>query len=335
LLALSGCGNGSWLDLGNALLSGKDTGRTAVLAAAADVQVLAVASAGGDSYEMFDLGPTHTGDDWTFFAGSTRFGAFVLAVLDDEQRLLERARLTERDDLRHIVRRDTEHLYAAVWTAGTADFTLVAARGPAVEPLAPAAQVVWLNFAGADHVQINAQPETSFGPFEAADLGPAYAGQTTLITAAITRTVRALYADYNVLILSSDETPEPAQPHSTVHFGATDATYVGLGDGVDRYNRDPRDQAIVYTHTFARYATMDLGPEDMARMVGNTAGHELGHLLGLFHARGSQNVMDDTRSAWDLAAESFIAQAPLAETVFPIGVEDAPTVLADTVGRAD
>ena len=67
-------------------------------------------------------------------------------------------------------------------------------------------------------------------------------------------------------------------------------------------------------------------------MIGNAAGHELGHLLGLFHTRDDQNLMDDSRSAQDLAAESILARAPLAETVFPVGVEDVPAVLAETVG---
>ena len=122
---------------------------------------------------------------------------------------------------------------------------------------------------------------------------------------------------------------------TTIHFGGNDSYYVGMGEAVDRYNADPADQAIVYTGAFARYATMHLTAEEMARMIGNTAGHELGHLLGLFHARGSENVMDDTRSAWELAAESVVAAAPLAETVFPAGVEDAARMLADTVGPAE
>jgi hypothetical protein len=63
--------------------------------------------------------------------------------------------------------------------------------------------------------------------------------------------------------------------------------------------------------------------------------HELGHLLGLFHTRGADQLMDDTRSAWDLVGESKLDRAPLAETVFPMGMEDPGAVLARSVGRAE
>lgn len=178
------------------------------------------------------------------------------------------------------------------------------------------------------------QPAVSFGPFSAADLKPAFAGQSGRMKAAIRDTVRQLYGDYRVTILSSDDGPEPVAAHAIIYFGGDNGAYCGMGDAVDQYDADPSGRAIVYTDTFAPFAAAGLTLEETARMIGNAASHELGHLLGLFHARDSKNVMDETRSAADLAAESYVARAPLAETVFPVGVEDEPALLAESVGRA-
>ncbi len=335
VLCLAGCGGSLWFDPADGLLSAKDTILAGAQAVGGDVVTFAIELRGSEAYELVDLGPSLAGDRWTLFvqSESAPLDEVVIALLDAEQALQYRSRVAAHDTVRCTLRHDTNHLYAAVQTQRAGRFALVAARRQADVP-APQAQLVWLNFDGAAGVQINAQPAISFGPFEAADVDPAYAGQRELMMAEIARTVRALYAAFDVTILSSAETPEPATPHATIHFGGNDRVYVGMGEAVDRYNADPIDEAIVYTQAFARYASMALAPEEMARMIGNTAGHELGHLLGLFHTRGSENVMDDTRSAWELATESVVAPGPLAETVFPVGVEDATAILAETVGHA-
>jgi hypothetical protein len=335
LLSLAGCEGGLWFDPAAGLLWPKDAARTGALADASDVSTFPIDLPGGDAYELVDLGPSVAGDHWTFFLQSASMtdDAIVIALFDGDLVLQSRSRITARNMLQHVLRHNTQQLYAGLQSSRAARFALVAARRQVAVP-APQGQIVWLNFSGAAGLRINTQPAVSFGPFEARAVDPAYAGQSELMMAEITRTLRDLYSGFDVTILSSAETPEPGAPHSTIHFGGYDSAYLGVGETIDRYNANPADQAIVYTQSFARYATMALTAEEMARMIGNTAGHELGHLLGLVHTRGSDNVMDDTRTAWELAAESFVAPAPLAETVFPVGVEDATAVLAETVGRA-
>lgn len=335
LVTLAGC-SGLWADSPDGLLSSKDVERAAALSDADTSDVYPVTLTADADYTVLDLGAADAGEQWTLFLGPTSdvLPGLVLALFDQDYNLLRRDTLTASTIIRHTLRDRVTHVYVGlrVTVGESATFDLVAARQSGLAVPQPSAQVVWLNFAGTPEVSIHNRTPVSLGPFTAADLGAAYAQDTGLIKAEITRTMREIYADYNVIIMSSDEGPAPAEPHSTIYFGGDDTRYLGLGDGVDRGNEYPDDQAIVYVQAFAAYAPMKLTAEQMGRMLGNVAGHELGHLLGLYHTRDAQDLMDDSRSAWDLVGDSGFARDPLAESVFPVGLEDSARVLAETVG---
>ena len=335
LLSLPGCGAG-WLVEGSAWLEAdKEAGAALLTPADGETRTFTVELAGAGDYARVDLGASAAGDQWTLEA---RPGTetVVLALLDGDDHLLWRDRVRRGVQVRHTLRADAAQLHVGVQVdvPGPTSAEIVATRRENQPVPPPRAQTVWLNFTGARDVQIGDQPALTFGPFDAADLGASYADATGLVKAEITRIVRAQYAEFDVTILSSDDGPPPAGDYTTVYFGGGSATYLGMGAGVDRYNENPNDCAIVFTQAFAAYETMDLSAEQMARMVGNTAAHELGHLLGLYHTRGSGQLMDDSRSAWELAGESEFGRAPLAETVFPIGADDSVEMLTAAVGLA-
>ena len=121
--------------------------------------------------------------------------------------------------------------------------------------------------------------------------------------------------------------------HAAVHFGYDDPSQLGQADNVDAYNTDPAQHAIVFVERFAEYWTMKLSPPEMGQMIGNTACHELGHLLGLHHTHAADHIMDiSAGDAYDMAGDRNFALADLDRNVFPIGKLNAPQLLAETVG---
>ncbi len=78
---------------------------------------------------------------------------------------------------------------------------------------------------------------------------------------------------------------------------------------------------------------MQLTPDEMGIMIGNVGSHELGHLLGLYHTREPHDVMDTTGTAWELAENQRFDRAALEPSVFPVGMENSPMLLRDTVGE--
>lgn len=197
----------------------------------------------------------------------------------------------------------------------------------------PRPQVVYVNFAGGSNVKVHRKDATSFPPFDAEMLGSDYAGATDIIKAEILAALREDFAGYHVIVMSSDEGPPPAGPYSTLHFGGSDPRLLGLADNVDQYNTQLQQNAIIYVKSFEDFSVMRLSDIEIARMVGNVASHECGHLLGLFHTREVSDLMDTTGSAWDLAAAQAFARAELETSVFPFGFANNPRRLEDAVGR--
>ncbi len=331
----TGC-NGGLLGDDGGLLLGKDAERAMITAAADETLSMPVSLAAEGDYQVFDLGSAAAGDEWTFFVEAEARDArrLVLAVLDGDDTVLRRERLSSSAMVRHTVLQATDHLGVAVMSDANepVSFELVAALVQGGSAPAPREQVVYLNFEGASSLSIHGMDPISFPAFDAAMLGDAYAGHTDLIQAEILRAMQESYAAYNVTIISSADESAPAGAHSTIHFGGGSGERLGLGDSVDCGNEDRNDDAIVYVNSFADYSVMELTPEEMGHMVGIVAAHELGHLFGLIHTEGADQLMSDTRSAWDLVGDASFVRAPLSENVFPIGLEDPHAKLVATVG---
>ncbi len=290
-------------------------------------------SVGRDDYKLFQLGPGAAGDKWT--VSSFGLGSYLVVVFDQHHDLLYRHQVWSGGPLEHVLRADTEMLWVGVAPAYGSlggSFRLEAARTPSVGAPGPAPQVVWVNFGAGSGVKVHQLTGISFDAFDSARLGDAYAGATGQMKQHIIQAMREDYAPFNVVVLSSDEGPPPDGPYSTVHIGGDHDRLLGLADNVDQYNTDITQTAVVFADAFAPYAVMQLTVEEMGQMIGNTASHELGHLLGLYHTAAPTDLMDTTGTAWDLVANQAFERGVLERTVFPWGYENCPARLAEIVG---
>lgn len=330
--ALTGCGD---LSTGLPELFGLHNARRRALDAADHAQTHTLTLA-ARTHTLIDLGPATPGEAWRVFAdvrGPTA-ARVTLALLDAELRLLDRGPASVDVTLNVVAFAPTDSLFLGVANDAQepAEITATVVQQLDVGTPPPQEQVVYLNFSGANDVEIGHRTAISFAAFDAAALSPRYDGKSAILRATITRTLRARYADYNVTFISSDEQPPPADAHSTIHFGGRDDRRAGQADSVDRFNRNPSDAAIIYVENFSMYAGMRLSAEQMGQMMGEVAGHELGHLLGLYHVSGEDNLMDCALTAWDLVHGAGFAPAAADASVFPVGYEDSGWILQHTVG---
>ncbi|MBU0639940.1 MAG: matrixin family metalloprotease [Planctomycetes bacterium] len=292
---------------------------------------------GTGNYKLFDLGVSSPGEQLTVsqptFSLLTDY--FTVVLFDENYNLVMRNVITSHSPLEHVVRLDASHVYVGVTPAygsDGGDFRFTVGRNSGFEIGAPRPQTVWLNFGAGNDIQVHRRTGIDFAPFDGAMLGAEYSGQTQALKNAIVEAMREDYARYKVVIISSDEEPPPTGPHTTIHFGSSDDGLLGLADNVDHYNQELEQNAVVFVGTFADFSVMRLDADEMGLMIGNVASHELGHLLGLYHTRDPDELMDTTGTAWDLAGDQSFKRAALDASVFPVGMEDCPGLLAQSVG---
>jgi hypothetical protein len=309
----------------------------ATVVSSAQARTLTGTVSGRGAYELFDVGPCSFGDEWTVSWSGAPFAAtpFIVTLFDHNHELLSRSIVSAGGELRHIMRTDVPAAFIGIATANGSNggtFSFGARKRPGVAVPAPRGQLVWLNFGQGRDVRVHGRPGIEFSAFDGAHIGGRYLGHTTTIKDEIVNQMRNDYAAFEVTILTSDEGPPPAEPHSVIHFGGDDSGLLGLADNVDLYNANPVQTAVIYVDAFGAYNTMQLEPAELAVMIANVASHELGHLLGLYHTQNPDDVMDTTGSAWDLAGVQWFGSVALESTVFPIGFENSPVRLNETVG---
>ncbi|OHB66816.1 MAG: hypothetical protein A2Y77_14765 [Planctomycetes bacterium RBG_13_62_9] len=147
-----------------------------------------------------------------------------------------------------------------------------------------AGQVVYLDFDGGQGV-IYDGPVT-VGPVDvpAFELPSVWAGMEQAVVAEVLTGLRQVFADSGVTFTT--ERPAGDQPYSTIYVGgdgsvfAQYGSFLGLAETVDVGNRNPGDEAFIFSSDICSNAS---GDASSVSMLIEVIAHETGHLLGYAH----------------------------------------------------
>ncbi len=298
-----------------------------------------------DDVDVFELGPAQSGTRITIdFEHRSDTLRPVIALFDSDEFIFDRwvypytiGGLDVTGLIDRSVRRESDAYRVAI--AGiNDDVTLGAYRvvvtiertSAAPRPLG---QAVLLGFEGGvlDPPILGV---SEVEPFSAAAIDDAYAGQDEALKRAIVDAIRHDLTGFDVLVFTTDEPmPFGVEAYTTILLGSFNHAALGAADGVDPFNQNPCDDGVIFTESFSP-STFGLTPhiEDLGLAIGQVTSHEIGHLLGLRHVTDAAALMDEQSQSVALLIEQTFKQAVLSPSVFPIGWQDAPTLLLDTVG---
>jgi len=247
----------------------------------------------GADVDVYDLGAVEAGDrvyvdidvEETLDGALALFDDTGSSVLINDHRNVY---LGDREPFIDVVMRyDSGHCYVAVSaTPGYGDsgaYTVLATKEPEMRIPEPRANTVLLVFGGAQSVRIGSRPIIDVPPFDAGTIGNSYDGMTDRIVTDVVKHVRDDFEGYDVTILSTSEGAVFEPGMSRLFFGTYDDALLGVAEGVDEFNGDLQQEAIVFTDTFRAFARLQPSASEMAQAIANVSSHEIGHLLGLVH----------------------------------------------------
>ena len=292
--------------------------------------------------DVFELGAVSAGDVLRIDVSALDDSLDpALAVFDDQGLLV-----IDNDDTDYgagifdpsielLARRDGDPYYVAVThspaesSTGPYQLTVSVTTGTDVPEVA--AQTVLLDFDGG----VSSDPLVgmmSIAPFDAEAIDASFAGQTDAVKQLVVETVAQDFASVDVRVVTTDDDP-PEAPFSTIFVGHFDFMAFGIAQGIDQYNSNPSDTAVVFADSFGPELFGELlTVQELGTAIGNVASHEIGHLLGLVHVVDPTALMDKDSPADSLLDDQAFIEAPLSPSVFPIGSQDSLLLLSEILG---
>ena len=211
--------------------------------------------------------------------------------------------------------------------ATSGDYTLHINITYAGDVITPQRQVILLNFEGG-HIVDPVFGNLTVGAFDADAIDDTYIGQTDSLKESIRQTFVSNFAAFDVQILTSDDELPVGVDYSEVIFGGYNQIAFGIAEGVDSYNQEPGDNAIIFTEAFdPSVFTWTPTTDQLGVAIGNVGSHEMGHLLGLNHVDDEAALMDAVSPADVLVDDQEFMRASLTAAIFPIGWQDSVELL--------
>jgi len=293
--------------------------------------------------DIFDLGELAPGDRLYVDVQTTGGDLDPLAAVFDERQYLlafNDDRLPDASDLNPLIDviahgpRGSYFLGVAAYpgSSSSGSYRVLVRVTRGVGLLDPEPQIVYLDWRGGQNIRLENVGTFDIDPFDAADLG--FPGRTAELKDLIQAEIADRYDGYNLILLNSDDDPVPRERHSTVYFGGRAPSVFAIAEQVDTFNADPGDNAIVFTDGFQDAFMQTPTLAQLATAIGNTAAHEIGHLLGLVHTADCRDLMDTTCPNDVLLVDQAFRLAPLDDSVFPIGLQNAAELIEWTIGLA-
>ncbi len=304
--------------------------------------------------QVFDLGPLRAGDlltvDLITLPGyGRRFDddRYSVLILDAEQKMVawyQDSGVLFSPDTRLVIGHDSANYFAVVDAGDSYGFRIDRGAGLLGDGSLPTVeQRILLNFDAAPGLRVGDLGPVDVAVFDASALDSSFgSGETAQIKAAIKSRIEAVFAGFNVFVSTTDDTNPPLAPFQTIYFGDSneiDGLEAPLRFGVSDFT-DPRNTTVT-GRAFIDYGNIvtalpGRSAAEYGAILGNAAAHQIGHLLGLRNTTGgATDIMDasQTSTSTAMALQSSPLDGNGQYGPSAIGIQDAPLLLEETIGR--
>lgn len=308
----------------------------------------------GEVYTQLEVNPL----SGPRFLGDDRRDGFSVMMLDAQERMfvwyeVQRVFFTPNSKL--IIGHNSQSYYVVLDASGeelTPSVHVRIDRGFATDSQ-PRSQYVHLDFDGGTDIAVAGSAKFSIPEFEIPGRTP---GQMTTIKNTIEARVEAIFADYDFEV-SQSPPDNSVEPHLTIYFDVTgqmlnsdipdingdgvltvdDLVFWGVPHYIDARNETLSGRAVIAVADMLEDPDIAaLGDAALANAIGNAVAHHIGLLAGLRETEEplpTDIMTNDYTQVTNAGLSLTTANLAGSGDLDPIGIQDAPQLLAELFGE--